>query len=109
VAIGARPILIAYNVYLTTPDVAVAKRIAREVRKSLENRDGSLAIQLLVDDGFSQAVEHRLAKLHAVRPNALNDAAHDWVRFLQVIDSFAHANIRRNLDQKDSTQWESTT
>ncbi len=38
VAIGARPVLIAYNVYLTTPDVAVAKRVAKAVRA----RDGGL-------------------------------------------------------------------
>ena len=38
VAIGARPILIAYNVYLSTADVAVAKRIAKKVRA----RDGGL-------------------------------------------------------------------
>lgn len=39
VAIGARPILIAYNAYLTTPDVAVAKKVAKAVR----SRDGGLA------------------------------------------------------------------
>ena len=38
VAVGARPILIAYNAYLTTPDVAIAKRIAKAVRA----RDGGL-------------------------------------------------------------------
>jgi glutamate formiminotransferase / formiminotetrahydrofolate cyclodeaminase len=38
VAIGARPVLIAYNVYLSTPEVAVAKRIAKTVRA----RDGGL-------------------------------------------------------------------
>ncbi len=38
VAIGARPILIAYNVLLTTPDVAIAKKIAKAVRA----RDGGL-------------------------------------------------------------------
>ncbi len=32
IAIGARPILIAYNAYLTTPDVGIAKKIARAVR-----------------------------------------------------------------------------
>ena len=37
-AIGARPVLIAYNAYLTTPDVAIAKRIAKAVRE----RDGGL-------------------------------------------------------------------
>ena len=36
VAIGARPLLIAYNAYLSTPDVAVAKRVASAVR----SRDG---------------------------------------------------------------------
>jgi glutamate formiminotransferase/formiminotetrahydrofolate cyclodeaminase len=39
VAIGARPVLIAYNAYLTTPDVAVAKQVAKAVR----GRDGGLA------------------------------------------------------------------
>ncbi|MGA7923115.1 MAG: glutamate formimidoyltransferase [Thermoplasmata archaeon] len=38
VAIGARPVLIAYNAYLTTPDVAIAKKIARAIR----GRDGGL-------------------------------------------------------------------
>ena len=32
--IGARPPLIAYNIYLTTSDVAIAKKIARAVRHS---------------------------------------------------------------------------
>jgi glutamate formiminotransferase/formiminotetrahydrofolate cyclodeaminase len=39
VAIGVRPVLIAYNAYLSTPDVAVAKRVAKAVRA----RDGGLA------------------------------------------------------------------
>lgn len=39
VAIGARPVLIAYNAYLTTPDVTIAKKIAHAVRA----RDGGLA------------------------------------------------------------------
>lgn len=39
VAIGARPVLIAYNAYLSTPDVAVAKKVAHAVRA----RDGGLA------------------------------------------------------------------
>ena len=38
VAIGARPVLIAYNAYLATPDVAVAKGVAHAVR----GRDGGL-------------------------------------------------------------------
>ena len=32
--IGARPFLIAYNVYLTTDDVSIAKKVARAVRHS---------------------------------------------------------------------------
>ena len=39
VAVGARPVLIAYNAYLATADVAVAKKVARAVRA----RDGGLA------------------------------------------------------------------
>jgi len=38
VAIGARPVLIAYNAYLTTSDVAIAKKVAKAVRA----RDGGL-------------------------------------------------------------------
>jgi glutamate formiminotransferase / 5-formyltetrahydrofolate cyclo-ligase len=34
VAVGARPFLIAYNINLDTPDVELAKRIARRVRES---------------------------------------------------------------------------
>jgi len=33
-AIGARPFLVAYNIYLDTPDVAIAKEIARTIRTS---------------------------------------------------------------------------
>lgn len=39
VAVGARPVLVAYNAYLTTPDVAIAKKVAHAVR----SRDGGLA------------------------------------------------------------------
>jgi glutamate formiminotransferase len=44
VAVGARSFLIAYNVNLETPDVAIAKRIAKAVRE----RDGGLkAVQAM--------------------------------------------------------------
>jgi glutamate formiminotransferase/formiminotetrahydrofolate cyclodeaminase len=33
-AIGARPFLVAFNIYLDTPDVAVAKAIAKKIRAS---------------------------------------------------------------------------
>jgi glutamate formiminotransferase / 5-formyltetrahydrofolate cyclo-ligase len=38
VAVGARPFLVAFNAYLDTDDVEVARAIAREVRE----RDGGL-------------------------------------------------------------------
>ncbi len=53
VAIGARPVLIAYNAYLSTPDVAIAKRIAHAVR----GRDGGLVeVKAL---GFEILERHR--------------------------------------------------
>ncbi len=36
--VGARPILVAYNIYLNTADVSVAKRIAKKIRE----RDGGM-------------------------------------------------------------------
>jgi len=53
VAIGARPVLVAYNAYLTTPDVAIAKKIAKAVRA----RGGGLPeVKAL---GFDIAERHR--------------------------------------------------
>ena len=53
VAIGARPVLIAFNAYLTTPDVSIAKKIAKAVRA----RDGGLPeVKAL---GFDIAERHR--------------------------------------------------
>jgi glutamate formiminotransferase / 5-formyltetrahydrofolate cyclo-ligase len=43
-AIGARPFLLAYNVNLATPDLALAKRIARAIR---ESSGGLPAVQAL--------------------------------------------------------------
>jgi glutamate formiminotransferase/formiminotetrahydrofolate cyclodeaminase len=47
--IGARPFLIAYNVYLTTDDVAIANNIARSVRHSSGGLRYVKALGLLVD------------------------------------------------------------
>jgi glutamate formiminotransferase / formiminotetrahydrofolate cyclodeaminase len=47
--IGARPFLIAYNVYLNTGDVAIANRIARAVRHSSGGMRYVKALGLLVD------------------------------------------------------------
>ena len=48
-AVGARPFLIAFNVYLNTEDVAVAKRIAKVVRHSSGGLRFVKALGLLVD------------------------------------------------------------
>jgi len=48
VIIGARPILIAYNVFLNTADVSVAKAIARTIRYSSGGLAGVRALGLLV-------------------------------------------------------------
>jgi glutamate formiminotransferase/formiminotetrahydrofolate cyclodeaminase len=47
--IGARPILIAYNVYLTTSDVEIAKRIATAVRNASGGLRYVKALGLLVN------------------------------------------------------------
>lgn len=47
-AIGARPLLIAYNVYLNTSDVGIAKKIARAVRYSSGGLRYVKALGLLV-------------------------------------------------------------
>jgi glutamate formiminotransferase/formiminotetrahydrofolate cyclodeaminase len=47
--IGARPFLIAYNVYLTTDEVAIAEKIARAVRHSSGGLRYLKALGLLVD------------------------------------------------------------
>jgi glutamate formiminotransferase / formiminotetrahydrofolate cyclodeaminase len=53
VAIGARPVLIAYNAYLTTAEVDIAKKVAKAVRA----RDGGLAeVKAL---GFDIKERHR--------------------------------------------------
>lgn len=48
-AIGARPFLIAFNVYLNTDDVAVARRIARAMRHSSGGLRYVKALGLLVE------------------------------------------------------------
>lgn len=49
VVIGARAPLIAFNVYLETADVAVAKEIAREIRESSGGLPAVKALGLIVD------------------------------------------------------------
>ena len=77
VIVGARPILIAFNVFLRTADIAVARAIARTIRE----RDGGLpavrALGLLVD-GQAQVsmnlVDYRTTSPHAA-VNAIRQQA----------------------------------
>src|SRR5881296_1884360 len=52
-AIGARPFLVAYNVYLDTQDVTVAKEIAKQIRTSSGGLPGVQASGFIVD-GLAQ-------------------------------------------------------
>ena len=52
-AIGARPFLVAYNVYLNTQEIAVAKEIAKEIRTSSGGLPGVQASGFIVD-GLAQ-------------------------------------------------------
>jgi glutamate formiminotransferase/formiminotetrahydrofolate cyclodeaminase len=47
--IGARPFLIAYNIYLTTDDISIAERIAKAIRHSSGGLRYVKALGLLVD------------------------------------------------------------
>ncbi|MBW7882427.1 MAG: glutamate formimidoyltransferase [Caldilineaceae bacterium] len=49
VIVGARPFLVAYNVYLATADVQLAKEIARQIRESSGGLPAVRALGLLVD------------------------------------------------------------
>src|SRR5947208_16741723 len=52
-AIGARPFLVAFNVYLDTQDIAVAKAIAKQIRTSSGGLPGVQASGFIVD-GLAQ-------------------------------------------------------
>jgi glutamate formiminotransferase len=67
VAVGARPFLIAYNINLDTPDVAVAKRIARLVRESSGGLPRVQALGLYLDDLACAQVSMNLLD-HTVTP-----------------------------------------
>jgi len=79
IALGARPVLIAFNVELETGDLAVAKRIARAVRE----RDGGLTTL--------KALGLRLAgDLVQVSLNVTDYRATPLYRVVEVIRSLAH-------------------
>lgn len=77
-AIGARPPLIAFNVYLNTADVAPAKAIAQAVRHSSGGLRFVKALGLLVD-GQAQVsmnlTDYRLTPIHRVVELVRSEAA----------------------------------
>ena len=78
VIVGARPILIAFNVFLRTSDVAAAKAIARKIRESSGGLTAVRALGLLVD-GQAQVsmnlVDYRSTSPHAVVEAIRREAA----------------------------------
>jgi len=76
--IGARPPLIAFNVYLTTDDVSVAKRIARAVRHASGGLRYVKALGLLVE-GQAQVsmnlTDYRKTPIHRVMEMIRREAA----------------------------------
>lgn len=76
--VGARPPLIAYNVYLNSGDVAIAKRIAKAVRGSSGGLRGVRALGLLVD-GRAQVsmnlIDYKNTPLHRVVELVAREAA----------------------------------
>lgn len=69
VVVGARPFLVAYNIYLATPDLAIAKEIARQIRESSGGLPAVQAKGFLVE-GQAQVsmnlLDTELTPLHAV-------------------------------------------
>ncbi len=76
--IGARPFLIAYNIYLTTDDVAIAKKIAKVVRHSSGGLRFVKALGLLVE-GRAQVsmnlTDFRQTAIHTVQELVRREAA----------------------------------
>ena len=118
-AIGARPPLVAFNVYLNTDDVAIAKAIARAVRHSSGGLRYVKALGLLVE-GRAQVsmnlTDHRQTPIHRVvemiRREAArygvtivssevvglipNEALLDAARFYLQLDGFSSDQILEN-------------
>jgi glutamate formiminotransferase len=65
-AIGARPPLVAFNVFLRTPDVGIAREIARRIRTSNGGLEGVQAAGFLVAD--QAQVSMNLLDLDATTP-----------------------------------------
>jgi glutamate formiminotransferase len=118
-AIGARPSLIAFNVYLNTDDVAIAKAIARAVRHSSGGLRYVKALGLLVEGraqvsmnltDYRQTPVHRVVEMirrEATRYGVAtvssemvglipNEALVDAARFYLQLDDFSPDQILEN-------------
>ena len=71
-AIGARPFLVAFNVYLNTQEIAVAKEIAKEIRTSSGGLPGVQASGFIVD-GLAQ-VSMNLLDIDVTSPAVVYNA-----------------------------------
>ncbi len=102
--IGARPFLIAYNVYLSTSDVDVAKMIARAVRHSSGGYRFVRSLGLLVD-GMAQVsvsfTDFRQTPLHRVQETIRREAERYGVgvKFSEVVGALPQAALI------DSARW----
>lgn len=76
--VGARPMLVAYNVYLNTKDVSVAKRIAGKIRERDGGMPGVKALGFYIEKRMMSQVSMNLTDLEKTAPLA----AFDMVRTL---------------------------
>ena len=86
-AIGARPILIAYNVNLATNRLGVAKRIASTIRASSGGLDHVKAMGVQLEQGIVQVsmnlTNYRETSMTTVFDTIAREAAVDGVRVLE--------------------------
>ncbi|MDR1621126.1 MAG: glutamate formimidoyltransferase [Synergistaceae bacterium] len=78
--VGARPFLVAFNINLNTPDVAVAKKIAQTIRAAKGGYVNCRAIGLLLDDRKTAQVsinmtDYTATPLHRVFETVKSEAA----------------------------------
>ena len=104
--IGARPILIAYNVNLASNRLGVAKRIAALIRSTSGGLANVKALGLQLDDGTVQVsmnlTDYRETSMTAVFDAIAREAAADGVRVLESeivglvpADALPHNPVRR--------------
>ena len=80
VAVGARPVLIAFNVNLKTPEVRIAKRIARRVRESSGGLKGVRAMGWESPSKGCTQVTTNLVDWRATSPHELFLAVREHAR-----------------------------